>query len=185
MNTNYLFTSQRLGFRNWVKNDLTAFAKMNADESVMKYFPKPLTKNETVNFIERLQNHYLKYGYNYFAVEILETGEFIGFIGLAYQDYETNFTPATDIGWRLIKSAWGKGFATEGANRCLEYAFITLNLDKIIATCTENNSKSEQVMIKIGMNKLTTFKHPKLKAYPHLENCLCYEISKNEWIKYY
>jgi hypothetical protein len=71
----------------------------------MKHFPKTQTKNETSEFISRQKNQYKENGYNYFATEIIKTGEFIEFIGLAFQGYETDFTPATDIGWRLKKSA--------------------------------------------------------------------------------
>ena len=142
----------------------------------MRHFPNLLTRNETASFLERLQKQYFERGYNYFATEILETGEFIGFIGLAYQNYESDFTPASDIGWRLKKSTWGQGFATEGAKRCLKYGFNELKLDKIIATCTLNNSNSENVMKKIGMTKMGQFNHPKLKVYPEYEKCMWYEI---------
>ncbi|WP_457866816.1 GNAT family N-acetyltransferase [Salegentibacter sp. F14] len=179
MNKDYIFKSKRLGFRNWTQNDLTEFSKINADLEVMEHFPKPLTKAETAEFIDRLKKHYQKYGFNYFATEILESGEFIGYIGLAYQDYKTDFTPAVDIGWRLKKSVWGKGFATEGAMTCLEFAFEKLNLEHVISTCTEKNSKSENVMKKIGMEKIGEFKHPKLKDHPEYENCICYKITKN------
>jgi len=177
----YIFKSDRLGFRNWNKSDLTEFAKINADLEVMKHFPKPLTEIETAAFIDRLKNHYIKHGFNYFATEILESGELIGFIGLAFQDYKTDFTPAVDIGWRLKKGVWEKGYATEGAKKCLELAFNELNLEKIISTCTEKNSKSENVMKKIGMEKMGVFKHPKLKEYPEYEKCICYGINKNMW----
>ena len=176
MKNSYLFKSERLGFRNWVNEDLIEFAKINANPEVMEHFPKPLTQQETAEFIVRLQDHYKKYRYNYFAVEIIASGEFIGFIGLTHQNYKTEFTPATDIGWRLKKSAWGKGYATEGAKRCLELAFNDLKLKKIIATCTLNNTKSEHVMRKIGLVKKGRFKHPKLSNYPKLETCLWYEI---------
>ncbi|WP_456441287.1 GNAT family N-acetyltransferase [Psychroserpens sp.] len=181
MKKEYIFKSERLGFRNWEKRDLTEFANINADLDVMEYFPKPLTKPETSNFIDRLQKHYKKNGYNYFATEILKTGELIGFIGLAYQDYKTQFTPATDIGWRLKKRAWGNGYATEGAKKCLEFAFKELNLEKIISVFTEKNTKSEHIMKKIGMDKIGEFNHPKLKDYPEYEKCICYEIHKNAW----
>ena len=181
MEKEYLFKSERLGFRNWTKNDLTEFAKINADLEVMEHFPKPLTKKETSEFIDRLENHYTKNGYNYFATEVLENGELIGFIGLAFQDYKSEFTPAVDIGWRLKKSSWGKGFATEGAKKCLDFGFNNLNLDKIISTCTEQNSKSENIMKKIGMKKIGEFNHPKLKEFPEYEKCLCYEINKSLW----
>ncbi|MGS2764084.1 GNAT family N-acetyltransferase [Sinomicrobium sp. M5D2P9] len=177
----YIFKSERLGFRNWTINDLTEFAKINADSEVMEHFPKPLTENESLEFIKRMQTHYEKNRYNYFATEILETGEFIGFIGLVDQDYKTDFTPATDIGWRLKKSVWGQGFATEGAKKCLEFAFNELKLEKVISICTVNNHKSENVMKKIGMVEKGRFNHPKLKAYPEYEKCICYEINKNLW----
>mgnify|MGYP000061841980 CR=1 FL=1 len=180
MNNTYLFTSKRLGFRNWTKNDLTEFAKINADLAVMEHFPKPLTKKETKAFIERLILHYKTNGYNYFATELIETGELIGFIGLANQNYTSKFTPATDIGWRLKKSAWGNGYATEGAKRCLEYAFNVLELDQVISIFTEKNTKSENVMLKIGMKKVGTFKHPKLKNNPNYENCICYKINNTK-----
>jgi RimJ/RimL family protein N-acetyltransferase len=174
----YIFTSKRLGFRNWRNEDLPEFAALNADEEVMEHFPKTLTKQETDDFIKRLQSHYNQHGYTYFATELLKTGELIGFIGLAYQEYEAAFTPATDIGWRLKKSAWGNGYATEGARRCLQYGFSDINLSRIFSICTWNNSKSENVMKKIGMVKKGEFTHPSLKDYPEYEKCLWYDIEK-------
>ncbi len=180
MNRDYIFKSKRLGYRNWRDSDLNAFAELNADIEVMEHFPKPLTQQETFDFIQRLKKHFEENGHNYFATEILDTGEFIGFIGLALQVYPSDFTPNVDIGWRLKKSAWGNGYATEGAKKCIEFGFKNLGLPKIISTCTMKNAKSENVMKKIGMKKVGTFNHPKLKDYPNLEKCLCYEIINSE-----
>ena len=183
MHKAYIFTSDRLGFRNWSMEDLDEFAAMNSDPEVMEYFPNLLSRQESADFIERLQAHFEQYKYNYFATEILATGELIGFIGLAFQSYETDFTPAVDIGWRLKKSAWGNGFATEGAERCLEYVFIDLNLCKVISTCTEANKKSERLMVKIGLSKQGNFKHPQLVEHPVYINCVWYTITRKEWLK--
>jgi RimJ/RimL family protein N-acetyltransferase len=177
MNSKYVFKSKRLGFRVWTKGDLHEFGEINADKDVMEFYPNPLTIEETEEFIDRLIAHYAKHGYQYFATEVLETHELIGFVGLAFQRYKTEFSPATDIGWRLKKSAWGKGYATEGAERCLEFAFEDLNLKKVFSACSKNNLKSENVMKKIGMEKMGEFNHPKLKKYPELEKCLWYEIT--------
>ena len=177
----YLFKSERLGFRNWVESDLKMLEILNSDVDVMEHFPKTLDKKDNEVLLQKLKWHYQTHSYTYFATELLESGGFIGFIGLAFQDYQTEFTPAIDIGWRLKKSAWGKGFATEGAKKCLDFGFNVLNLDKIISTCTGNNSKSENVMKKIGMRKLGEFNHPRLKEYPEYETCICYEIYKNMW----
>lgn len=176
MKENYIFKSDRLGFRNWIMEDLAELALMSADEEVMEFFPKTLSLDESNEFLHRLQKQYEDNGYTYFATERLDTGEFIGFIGLAYQDYEAEFTPATDIGWRLKRSAWGEGYATEGAMRCLDFAFETIKLEKIISVCTIGNDKSEHVMQKIGMIKKGVFKHTKLSDFPRIENCVWYEI---------
>ena len=175
----YIFKSERLGFRNWRKEDLKEFVKLNSDEVVMEHFPKILSKKEVEEFIERLRNHFAKNGYTYYATEILETKEFIGMIGLAFQEYKTKFTPAIDIGWRLKRNAWGKGYATEGAKRCLEYAFNELGMEKIVSVCTIKNLKSENVMKKIGMTKKGEFNHPEMINHPEYEEHFCYEIIKN------
>lgn len=152
---------------------------MNADPEVMQHFPSVLSVNESKDLLIRLKRHFQEKGHTYFATEVLNNGDFIGFIGLAYQDYPSEFTPAVDIGWRLKTAFWGQGYATEGAKRCLEFGFENLGLERIISTCTLANTKSENVMKKIGMEKLGLFKHPRLKDYPDYETCLCYEITNN------
>jgi len=176
MNSEYIFTSQRLGFRFWKTDDLDHFSEMNADPEVMQHFPKVLTLDESKEFLDRLMAHQEKHGYCYYAVELKESGEWLGFIGMAYQTFESDFTPCTDIGWRLKRSAWGHGYATEGAECCKIFAFRTLKLTKLIATCTTTNFSSENVMKKIGMTKSADFKHPNLTGFPELQDCFCYEI---------
>ena len=179
-NNEYIFKSERLGFRNWTNNDLKEFTEINSDSEVMEHFPSTLSEKETEGLIQRLKKHYDERGYTYFATEILKTGELIGFIGLAYQTYETEFSPATDIGWRLKKSAWGNGYATEGAEKCLEYAFDELKIVKIFSICTINNRNSENVMKKIGMTKKGEFNHPELINHPEYEKHIWYEIKNEE-----
>lgn len=181
--TEYLFNSKRLGFRNWNQDDLETFAQLNADPEVMKHFPSLLTRNESSDFFQRLIVRQRNYNHSYFATEIIDSKELIGFIGLAYQTYPSHFTPATDIGWRLKKSAWGKGYATEGVLRNLEYAFDTLGKKKLFSTCTKKNVNSEKVMKKIGMRKIEHFDHPRLLEFPDLKRCVRYEISIEEYYK--
>ena len=122
MNKTYLFTSNRLGFREWAVDDIDAMATINADPAVMEFFPSVKTYQQTKEFIERMQEHMRLRGFCYFAVDTLDDNRLIGFIGMAEQTFESNFTPFIDIGWRLARETWGKGYATEGANRCIEYA---------------------------------------------------------------
>ena len=175
---NYLFKSDRLGFRNWLSTDIVKLAAINSDKEVMAFFPSTRTLSETESFIKRMQKQYAEKGYCYFAIDKLDNGEFIGFIGLSEQNYEADFTPCIDIGWRLAKSEWNKGFATEGAKKCLDFAFETLQLDKVYAIALVANTKSEQVMKKIGMRKVKFFDHPQLMDNYRLRKCVLYDIDK-------
>lgn len=172
----YIFTSERLGFRAWRQSDIPVMAAINADEEVMRFFPKTNTVEETATFVNRMQQQLLEKNYCYFAVDQLANQKMIGFIGLSYQTYEAPFTPCIDIGWRLAKHSWGQGFATEGAKACLAYA-KTLGIQEIKSIAPLINTPSTHVMQKIGMSKEYTFKHPLLKDYPAIEECVVYGIS--------
>ncbi len=174
----YIITTERLGLRNWNNSDLTEMTALNQDAQVMEFFPSTQNRDKTQGFIGRMQKHFEAHGYCYFAADRLDTGEFIGFIGLCTQSYLDDRPTFTDIGWRLKQAAWGKGFATEGAKGCLKFAFEELNLDKVYSVCSLINVKSEKVMQKIGMQKEMEFKHPVLGDYPALEVCAFYVIAQ-------
>lgn len=173
----YLFISERLGFRNWVSADIDGLYEINRNKKVMAFFPSTQSKKQTEDFIIRMKFQFQQKGYCYFAVDILDTRKFIGFIGLSEQTFKSDFTPAVDIGWRLHPKFWHKGYATEGAKRCLEFGFNYLNLNKIIAIAPAINTPSIKVMEKIGMEKFEKFKHPLLKEYQELETCIIYTIT--------
>lgn len=177
-NKKYIFNSQRLGFRNWLPTDIDPMSEINADPLVMEFFPTLQSKEQTKEFIERMQNQFSEKGFCYFAVDKLEKGKFIGFIGISEQTFESDFTPCIDIGWRLSSKEWNKGFAAEGAKRCLEFAFQQLKLEKINAICPKANWRSESVMKKIGMKKEKEFIHPKLVEDERLRECVLYEKVK-------
>ena len=97
-------------------------------------------------------------------------------IGISDKDFQPSFTPCVDIVWRIAKEFLGKEYATEGAKRCIQFAFEELHLERIISITTLFNSSSTHVMEKIGMHKLLDFKHSRLLEYKNLVNCVCYEI---------
>lgn len=174
----YTFESERLGFRNWELSDVDAMAAISANPAVMEFFPSTQSKEHVQGFIKRMQAEYNEYGFCYYAVDRLEDGEMIGFIGLHNVTFEAPFTPCVDIGWRLSPKAWGKGYATEGANRCLEYAFNELKLESVKSIAPAINIKSIHVMKKIGMQEIEVFNHPLLKDDKRLETCVLYEINR-------
>jgi RimJ/RimL family protein N-acetyltransferase len=174
--TKYLFQSARLGFRNWQAEDVPVMADFNADPEVMEFFPAPATLEQTAYFVVRMQQLFAERGHCFFPAFRLADDQLIGFIGLGYQDFAASFTPCADIGWRLGKAYWGQGYATEGAKRCLEYAFDELGLTNVKSIASVVNVKSIRVMEKIGMQKQLYFQHPKLVDYPRIVDCVCYEI---------
>ncbi|WP_375560584.1 GNAT family N-acetyltransferase [Bernardetia sp. OM2101] len=185
MNNKYIFKSQRLGFRNWQDSDTEKLFALNSDEEVMEFFPYLPSLEQTKLLIEKMTNQFEKHGFCYFAVDELETEEFIGFIGIAEQNFEADFTPCVDIGWRLAKKYWYKGYASEGAKRCLEFAFNDLDenkkLESIKAVAPKINLKSRKVMEKIGMKYVKDFRHPALENDPELEICVLYEINRGDF----
>ena len=178
--SNYLFQSERLGFRKYTEADVPLIIAMNQDEEVMRFFPFCPSPEDTKAFMERMNKTCDEKGYCYFAVDRLDTNQLIGFIGLLDQSYEAPFTPCTDIGWRLMKEHWHKGFATEGALACLEYGFHRCGLKEVISTAPSINIPSLSVMQKIGMTKVGEFEHPRLSDYPHIRTCEYYSIKKSE-----
>ena len=176
----YLFTSERLGFRAWNTSDIPLMAAINADPAVMEFFPAIQSLQQTEAFIERVHQSITANGFGYFAVDRLDTGAFIGFIGLMEKTFEAAFTPCIDIGWRLSRQHWNNGFATEGAKRCLDYAFNDLHLLKVYCMAPVINKKSEAVMQKIGMRKAGHFNHPLLKGDARLEDCVLYEMTNDK-----
>lgn len=173
---NYIFTSERLGFRQWQDSDVPRFVAMNQDARVMKFFPNLLPENETCEMVERMKALIDQRGYSWFAVDELSSGHFIGFIGLNHPRFESFFTPCLEIGWRLHPDFWHKGYATEGGSACLDFAFNTLKVEKVYAFTADTNQPSEQVMVRLGMTKVGEFLHPLLPNHP-LSNHVLYVTS--------
>ncbi|MEM7549875.1 MAG: GNAT family N-acetyltransferase [Bacteroidota bacterium] len=174
----YFFKSERLGFRNWREKDIPEFIKMNRDPKVMRYFPNILSEEESRISVERFKSCYANNSFCFYAIDKLEDSSFIGFIGISAATFKADFTPCTEIGWRLKSDEWGKGYATEGASRCLEYGFSELKLSTIYSFTPLQNKASENVMKKIGMNKVGTFNHPSVPSDSPLVEHVLYVVTK-------
>lgn len=172
----YLFTTSRLGFRIWQGFDLDDFTAINADPEVMRYFQKPLSREETQAMMDRMQRMYEEKGYCYFAVDLLETKELIGTIGLGWKTFEADFTPCVDIGWRIGKKFWNQGLASEGALACLSFAQQN-QIKEVLSMAFVGNTASIQVMKKIGMSFWKEFDHSELKNFPDIQRCSLYRIT--------
>ena len=88
----------------------------------MEFFITTLTQEETMAFYCRIRKEFEEYGYGLYAVECKKTRNFLGYVGFHNIAFESDFTPGVEIGWRLCRDVWGKGYATEAASACLDYA---------------------------------------------------------------
>ena len=175
----YIFQSERLGFRKWKEADLIPFCEMNSDKDVMEFFPSILSKLDSIKFADKINEQFLNYGYGLYAVEELKTTQFIGFIGFWHPSFELKHSPFIEIGWRIRKEYWNRGYATEGAVQCLNYGFNHLNFQKIYSLTSKINLKSIRVMNKIGMTKLEDFQHPNIQNNNKLKPHVLYVIEKS------
>lgn len=176
MKSNYLFESERLGFRTWKEKDKECLFRLNDSVQVMEFFPRTLTRAESDAFYDRMNDRMRDLGFCWFATELKETQQWIGFIGLARASFEAHFTPCNEIGWRLLPEFWGKGLATEGAKACLDYGRSVLGMEEIYSFTAKINLPSERVMQKIGMTKIGEFIHPKIDADHRLNPHVLYKL---------
>lgn len=149
---------------------------MNADRRVMEYFPRLLSQEESNAMVERICSGFEKNGFGLFAVELLATSEFIGFVGLSVPSFQSSFTPCVEVGWRLVFEHWGKGYAPEAARAVLKDGFERHGLSEIVSFTARVNLKSIRVMEKLGMtrNPEDDFQHPSVADDSPLKHHVLY-----------
>lgn len=175
--------SKRLILRTCRANDLAPFAAMCADPRVMEFFPGLIDRNRCNRFIDGLMSHLDEHGFTFWAMEERATGRFAGFTGLSWTDFDADFTPAVEIGWRLPFEFWGRGLASEAALASLRYGFKIAGLDEIIAITAEINRRSRVVMERIGMKRDADgdFDHPHVTEGQTIKRHVLYRIRADEY----
>jgi RimJ/RimL family protein N-acetyltransferase len=174
----FIETNQLL-LRQWELEDVLAYATMNADPKVMEHFPSTLSEEESLNHFQKMQVQIHEKGFGLFALELKANGQFIGFTGLSIPSFESAFTPCIEIGWRIASPFWRKGYAFEAASACLSWGFSHLGLSEIFSFTACSNYPSENLMIKLGMQKWGQFEHPKLPEGHHLKTHVVYSTNKS------
>lgn len=175
--------TDRLVLREWEEADRAPFASINADPMIMEYFPRRLDEQASGRLVERFQKHFKKHGYGMYALELRDTGEFIGFVGLEQVDEKFAVAPAVEIAWRIDYGHWGKGYATEAARAVLGHAFSKLGLNEVVAFAVHDNSRAIAVMENLGMVRDTQgdFEYPGLPKKHPLGQFVLYRIKKEDF----
>lgn len=148
-----LLETKRLILRPIQSSDFDELFRMNSDPIVMKYIGDGSTRNyeQMLEEIEILTSYYTKRpGMGVWAIQLKSSSQFIGAGGLTYNINKTE----VELGYRLLKEQWKKGYATEISNELLNYAFQNLKVRKVIASVHEGNLYSHRVLEKIGMKRV-------------------------------
>lgn len=181
----------RLKLRQWQMSDLKPFAQINADPEVMRYFPTMLTESDSNALAIKIQKLIDHKGYGFWAVELLATQEFIGFVGLNEIDADSELAKALnidesflEIGWRLAKKYWGKGYASEAAKAALDFAFNDLLTQRVYAFTAEVNQPSQRVIQRLGMVYTEQdFNHPNVEQGHELERHCLWRMHNSDFKK--
>jgi len=154
--------TRRLLMRRWREADREPFAALNADPEVLRFFPWPFDRAASDATIDECEAFFGKHGYGRWALEVAGTGEFIGFTGFGPMPDDTPGAGGLEVGWRLARSAWHRGYATEAATEALGVAFGGLGLTEVWSMTSVLNEPSLAVMRRIGMAEYARFEHPRI-----------------------
>ncbi len=156
--------TDRLILRRWKEADRAPFAELNGDPETLMFFPSTLSREESDEFVDRIEARFERVGYGLWALEVKQTGEFIGFTGLAPLREDVPNGGGMEIGWRLARPAWHHGYATEAARAARDVAFGGAGLTELWSMTAVLNTPSQAVMRRIGMTEAVRFDHPGVPA---------------------
>ncbi|HEY8293967.1 MAG TPA: GNAT family N-acetyltransferase [Micrococcaceae bacterium] len=140
--------TDRLRFRQMADGDLDNIAALLGDPVVMTFYPSPKTRDQAQGWIDWNKRNYAEHGRGLWIVETTD-GEFVGDCGLTWQ--EVNGTPALEVGYHVRAGLQGRGYASEAAAACREFAH-RLGEPHLVAIIHPENIDSQRVAEKIGLS---------------------------------
>jgi RimJ/RimL family protein N-acetyltransferase len=175
--------TSRLVLRGFHPADRDAFTAMNADPEVMAFMSRRLDSAASDAFLARIRARWEADGFGIWAVERQEDGAFLGFAGLSEPGFTAAFTPAVEVGWRLARSAWGHGYATEAGAAALRFGFEVVGLEEIVSFTAVANARSRRVMDRLGMthDPADDFDYPLVPFGHPVSRQVLHRISRVAW----
>ncbi len=177
--TEFAFETPRLIIRDWRDSDRVPWAAMGRDPEVMENLGPLIDRAQADVLLDRQCAIQARLGHTFWALENRETGDFLGFCGLKIMPERIpGLEDVIEIGWRLRRDAWGKGYALEAATAALQWGWAHLPADRIAAITTPANVRSWGLMLRLGMTRRhdLDFAHPALAADDPLSAHVTYEI---------
>lgn len=149
-----MIETERLILRGWTEEDREPLAAMHADPDVMERYPAPLSRIESNLRFKRYKETLEALGYGYMVVQT-RAGEFLGHVGISpIPIWHRAVGEGVQIGWFLIRRAWGHGYATEAARAVLDDGFREHRFPEVLSYTHPDNLRSQAVMNRLGMTRL-------------------------------
>ena len=168
-----IIETERLILREYTYDDFDALYEILSDEETMKHYPKPYDENGVKRWLDWSLDNYRKYGFGLWAIELKQTGEFIGDCGLTMQNIDGESLP--EIGYHINKKHWRKGYAREAARAVRDWAFNNAGFDSLYSYMTASNVPSFSTASSAGLKRTKEYLDD--NKIPHL----VYSISREEW----
>ena len=131
--------------------DVGPIFQLTGNEKVMEFFPKVLSYDDAQQMVQKILHQYAEYGYCFWKV-LLNTGDqFVGIAGLLHQEIDNK--PETEISYRMLPEHWKKGYATEAAKACKQYAETKLGKKRLISLIRPQNDASIRVASRLGAKR--------------------------------
>jgi len=146
-----MIETARTILRPWHDADVDEWVRMCANPRVMEFFPSVEDRPTAEAGAKRVRGRLEDRGYGWWVLEVKDVLPFAGVIVLQDVPGDWPFCPAREVGWRLVPEVWGNGYATEGADAALDYAFTCLLWPEVVAMTARINVRSQRVMQRLGM----------------------------------
>jgi RimJ/RimL family protein N-acetyltransferase len=144
-----ILETDRLRLRKITMADLEDIHAIWGDPEAMRLFPRTLDREGVREWIERNLTRYAETGHGIWAVIRNEDGQFVGDCGLVIQDI--NGAPELEVGYHFLPRFWGRGYASEAARGCMDYARETLGRPRVISMIRPENLASRRVAERNGL----------------------------------
>ena len=165
--------TERLRLREYTPDDFDALYAILSDPETMRHYPAPFDAERTRRWIAWNLDNYARYGFGLWAVELKETGGFIGDCGLTLQEIDGETLP--EIGYHIARQYWRRGYGKEAARAVRDWAFRNTRYDRLYSYMKYTNVASWSTALANGMRRV--------KAYPDPKNeiSFAYAITRGEW----
>jgi RimJ/RimL family protein N-acetyltransferase len=175
-------STERLSLRRFEGDDLDQLALVFAHREVWQYpYGRGMNRDETVAFLDEQIRHWDRYGFGCWTARRRADDGLIGYVGLSVPTFLPEILPTVEVGWRFAPTAWGKGYATEGAVAALHEGFTTMGLEWVCSLPQADNPRSGRVAERLGMRLVRDVTIP-ANARRGAVVAQHYQIDRADWL---